>query len=917
MSFSVKKGFLFFSFLCIPFVLLWWMAPFIGNKSIGYDHITFTVESQLEMIASLRMGEVPLYIPGLAHGNTASALTLSQFWHPISHLSSIMPNYWNGYALEWNNFWRFISLGLCQVLLYTLFRRMKVQPFFAFILSLIAVYNQRMLDMLRYGAALENYTAFLFLVTSVYYSLLSEKVRLWRVCIIISSALLVTGGHPPMAYLAFIGAGTLTIVAPFIVRVVCVETGFNISVKGYMYFMCATLACALTGVLLASAYTFPFYFEFLSENSRRVHAGYNWASGYPETFYGLFSNFVNPLRSDCFSAFGGSVIIFPALLLPLMGILTERVNRVSLTLWFILVFALMVILGKMAPFHYFLWKVMPLYSSFRCPGRIGVFIPLTISFIIAILLKSPRHPIEIGNHCFKIHPLAFISLIALPIYFIWNVVPSYELLIFRDDGAGWGTALRMHREELTKGIRAFSILLGGFTLVLLTFWGVVEGQKKRSVVVLLLTITIVVQSALILRFGAPVVEKPKSFTWKEMSDFKQHHLDFPFSETEMIETTDVLDALEHAFLEPRLARISRNVFFVDAKTDAFTMLAKMDRKPETAILENVPEEKRALIRSNVSVSEKESLKLLHASNNRLVFEVSSAAPGGVFVLNYPFSNRWKAYIQNQNIPTYRVNGLEQGVIIPEKGVTELNFRYSSPSSTAGVAMSCLVAVLVAIYAFAGLSGHKVRVFLLLGVCLTSAGMFLFWRSHLYSNTSQGVKYLWVTQDSDSDSDSVNIAYGKPAQASQVALFQEVQFPPSEAVDASMVSENMYYSGIGENIWWQVDLRETRPIKQIKIYLGEGLQEYLHRSRNHHHLIYPDMEKLLNSILEIQISDNGEDFKIIGTVMPESSGEPYVVSFPETTARFVRVFVPGKGALALGEVQVFTSPEHVSYPLSGN
>ena len=50
-------------------------------------------------------------------GQTSSALTLGQIYHPISHIAASLPGYWEGKALEWINLLRLLSLGVAQFIL--------------------------------------------------------------------------------------------------------------------------------------------------------------------------------------------------------------------------------------------------------------------------------------------------------------------------------------------------------------------------------------------------------------------------------------------------------------------------------------------------------------------------------------------------------------------------------------------------------------------------------------------------------------------------------------------------------------------------------------------------------------------------------------------------------------------------------
>lgn len=195
--------------ICIlPFVVFYWMLPFYGTMTIGNDYPRFAITQQMELQYSLARGSFPLYAPGFAGGRSAAALTLGGMYHPLSHLAAHSPGYWNGGALEWNTFWRLVSLGLTQLVLFNLLRRLELSTDFAFVVSFITVYNLRTLDMFRYGASLENYLGFLLLFAAMTNLYLAPDSAIRALLVIGATYLMICGGHPQIAYRAS-SCGTL------------------------------------------------------------------------------------------------------------------------------------------------------------------------------------------------------------------------------------------------------------------------------------------------------------------------------------------------------------------------------------------------------------------------------------------------------------------------------------------------------------------------------------------------------------------------------------------------------------------------------------------------------------------------------------------------------------------------------------
>ncbi len=116
-----KTLFLIYLFIIIlSFLLFYWQMPFVSNLIIGQDFKDSIIQHQ-EILFSIKTGSFPLYNPGYQLGQSSVVLTWSQVFHPISHLSSIMPGYWNGKAYQWYIFYNILSLGLAQLALFVFF----------------------------------------------------------------------------------------------------------------------------------------------------------------------------------------------------------------------------------------------------------------------------------------------------------------------------------------------------------------------------------------------------------------------------------------------------------------------------------------------------------------------------------------------------------------------------------------------------------------------------------------------------------------------------------------------------------------------------------------------------------------------------------------------------------------------------
>ncbi|MCP4378929.1 MAG: hypothetical protein GY794_22475, partial [bacterium] len=295
----------------LPFLIFGWMLPFVGRLTIGNDYLVYSIFNQLEIQFSLAHGQFPLFVPGVTGGAPVSTLTLGQLYHPLPYLAALSPGYWTGLALDWNTFWRLVSLGISHLLVFVFLVRLCLKPYLAFAISLITVYNLRMLDLFRYGASFEAYTAMLILCVSLAWTVLQPRRLTGPAGIVAATYLLLVSGHPQMAYYGLITALMMWLAAPYLVRaLVPAAQRPEVSIPG---FYLTTGACLLGGSALASIYILPFAAEFLAENAERVGQTYAWSTAHSESWYGSLSNFFWPFWSDVHAGFGGSV-------LPLFGL---------------------------------------------------------------------------------------------------------------------------------------------------------------------------------------------------------------------------------------------------------------------------------------------------------------------------------------------------------------------------------------------------------------------------------------------------------------------------------------------------------------------------------------------------------------------------------------------------------------------
>jgi hypothetical protein len=699
--------------ICVlPFVVLYWLVPFCGDWSIGNDYSTYSIENQMEPQYSLARGSFPLYAPGFAGGRSAAAFTLGQTYHPLSHLAAHTPGYWQGFALEWNTFWRLISLGLTHLVLFNLLRRLDLRTDVAFIISFLTVYNQRMLDLFRYGASLENYTGFLLLCGAMAHFYVRPRRVAGPLSIIGATSLLICGGHPQMAYLGFIGAALMGLAIPPVVA--AIKTDLTSSWRTASRFYATTGLCVGLGVLLASAYTLPFYFEFLQDAPSRVGRTYEWSASFSDRIGGALNSFFHPLRADVHGAFGSSPLILVAVLAPLLGLTGRKGSRIMIILVLAVAAIVLCSVGN-APIHYLFWKYVPLANSFRVPGRITMLLPPILMFVLAWFFRAEEN--ETANRKTVIAPWQLL-LLASPIF-----IGGFTLLA----GPGFADYVPSKIQPRPAWVDPFIFWSGLVCLVLATIRA--TRFPVRIAAGCLLMCVVVFQGIVQLRYGTWIIQRQPTPTLEHMDQAKRANLAYAPAYPGF--------GMESKTVIKRGALPSPWAAFYRQETNAPSAASKSD-----PITVRRPDEPGAFPAAGEDVSGKDRIATAYTAFNRVVFDVDALRPG-FLVLSVPFSPQWKASVDSRDSAVHRTDLNEQAVWL-DPGKHKVEFRFHSPTAVAGMMISCLTAILTGVFlAWRGRPGW-VRRAALVAVVLVPMGGFAWWWHSLYRGEDLRTKYVWVS-----------------------------------------------------------------------------------------------------------------------------------------------------------------------------
>jgi hypothetical protein len=721
------RWFLRLTIILMPMVMFFSMIPFISDTTLGNDYQRYSVWHQMELMFSLKMGSFPLYVPGFAGGQSASALTLGQIYHPLPYLAVIMPGYWEGKALEWMTLLRLLSLGLAHLVLFRFLREIRISLAMAFLLSAITVYNLRMLDLFRYGASLESWSGFIFLCSAIGWNYIKPKQWLGFLGIIGSTYWLVCSGHPQMMYYGLLGAGLFALAVPFLIFELNPEK--RIQPNRLLRFWAGIAVCCLLGILLSSAYLLPFYFDFIKLNDARVAQSYPWADTYRDTLIGTLNNFFLPLRSDVHGAFGGSPLLLMAALVPMMYLFKIRIPRVIWIVWAIAVLVFLHMQGARTPVHYLVWKFLPLYSNFRIAGRISLILPILNLLLLTWILHANNRILEIGDRKVQIPPatvLAGIALLAIGGYMIMpdsvtSTVTSYSAAAIR--GTPWE-------------VERFLLGLGALTLLIVMMHGIFI-QRQYLTGVLLCFISCLSLMGF-LQYGTWMEPKKNTPALTQLIAEKHESLDYRRDPGMGLLNKVVARQIRKSCLETFLGKVYCEFESVPDTDTAYQYLAG-GRAPDVAVIEN----KTAREDGDADKGEfmrPSEVRLAYSSFNRLVFNVRAACPG-LFGFAYPHTGHWRAWVNHQAVKIWRANGAANAVDIPA-GESQIEFRYWSQAAFWGTFISCLIFALIGALISLQFNRKTSGILIAGAMLLLGIGAVSLWYYSLYTGENLNTAYTW-------------------------------------------------------------------------------------------------------------------------------------------------------------------------------
>jgi hypothetical protein len=743
-----------------------------------------------------------------------------------------------------------------------------------------------MLDLFRYGASLEAWTGMLLLCAALGFRWMdvapdsagtSNRRALTGFAIAGSTYWLAVSGHPQMAYYGAMGATLFATLLPFWAFHVAPDAP-PVTQRTLLRFWAGALLWSLLGVLLAAGFLLPLYFDFVRANAVRVGAPYAWATAYGDTFGGTFRNFVDPLASDVNGAFGGTPLFLVAALVPVLFFRKERLPLPIWTAWALALFALLHALGPCTPVHYLAWRIFPMASAFRVPGRIAVVLPLLFLLPLSWLARARQPDIAMRRNIRRPAIAWLPAGAALLVVVAYWLTPCHDLAVTAYTPAAF--------RNLNPWIRAGTGVLSA--VVLCSAIAASVPAWRRLALSSLLAGSCVLM-ACCLRCGTWLAWREPSPTWETMASQKQERLDYRSYPGLGMENIAIQRQAEETCLEPFLARLYREAIPARDRDDMYVRL-RQGRRPDQAVIENYPGVVQPV---NGSASSEDRVELLQATFNTLTFRVRTRE-AGILGLAYPSCPDWRASVNGNRVPVYRANGSCQAVALP-KGESRVQFCCWSQAAALGWRITGLGIALAGGAAAWRCKRRRIRwplaaVCVVLGLGAPCAAIRSFG-----GGTGLGARYVWTWADAPRCD---NLAYGKHTVMSSIEAGESPYlFGGGRAVDGVIGAFSRCRSARQPAPFWTVDLHQTSAVASVVAYVPATKPGWN----------VPPL-KVLGTTAADRMSEP------LGELKPMDGGNVRRLSLPTPVlARYVTIQATGVCALSLDEVEVYASPSPCDAP----
>ncbi len=767
-------------FLLLPHVVyafLWW-GP--GHLTIGNDYPVYQARQQLIFMQAVRDGTFPLWLPGELGGVPfADYLFAGQYW-PVTWVMLTVDAVFNGFQLEILTHVHLFFLSMAGFFTYLVARRLGVSALPALVAGIVFLFNFRMLDAFRYAMALD---VVVWLPVAIYLiERITARPRMrFALLYAIVQYMLLTPGHMQEAFYC-IGFANVYLVARLLMLKSCAAD------RDRWKWFGARFSCLfggqLLGLALCAVMLWPIIEDVLPLWTRRMSGDPSFVSQYHLPGVGLVFNLFYPWLAGVASAFYGSQFTWIAMALAIGLVLLKRdgwdVRQRRMVFFLAGVFAFCVLcsLGPETPVARTVGAVVPLFDSFRCPGRImtvGMFAAAVLSAfgVHQVLSAGPSRRVAerilvVGYAVFALAGLGLAGLL------LDDRIGLYERAAYIPflGNASTVSPAGIHRdaEHMVPMMAAVIVGVACISLTFVFLWR--RTRLGRTMLVVSLLVVSLIEVAIYHSRGTWLLEGPvasaRSDRFKDADVYhtRTSHELGDYSHCLPVPPIPKAEGKIHVAVSGRLAELlvhggapAWQIFHQTdperpiprayvtptvqlVRGDDPSAIARMNPYETSVIDVDAPDNTPAqhdsnlaqLATSEAQVTPEEAFARFKELNahinvkeytfNRAAFETQTTVHG-LFNYSDSYARGWRATLDGEDIPVYRANHAFKAVMLPA-GSHRIEFVYDPSSFRLGLVVSLgSMCVLVGCIAscFGRFARRRIALGLVIGaIALVPAGL---------------------------------------------------------------------------------------------------------------------------------------------------------------------------------------------------
>ena len=419
-------------------------------------------------------------------------------------------------------------------------------------------------------------------------------------------------------------------------------------------------------MLLSAPYVLTFYFEYYRTNLWRVGNPYSWTLAFSDDLRGEFCNFLFPLHADVHGAFGGSALFLLAALLPLAFVVGIRIPKVLWVLYAGATFALLFAAGSEFWLHRFVVEHVPLFRSFRVPGRIVLWIPLFVLPVLAwLMLRRNRQALCAAAAC---------GLVLV----VWNWAATDPKQL----PSGEFTPATILAGRLPAGSDQQIVWLSAITLLVILLASLRRASLRPLLA--LATLGVLASTWCSLRNGTWKADKPRMHTFADLESRHKTSVQASAVPGEGMELASITEYGRRGLPSDRpLGSITHQVERVTSEEAMWTrMKSSFADQPlfiDAAVASLSP----------TPAAVRDEATLVYNTSNRFVFSVT-AARDAYFVLGQARLPGFVARLDGRRVPIATANALYPSIFLP-RGSHRVEFYFLSWPFFCGVGVAFMAA----------------------------------------------------------------------------------------------------------------------------------------------------------------------------------------------------------------------------------